>query len=429
MHSNQQSPCADPLEVYRPGQDAHCRRVAAWSLEIAANLHLPETDRKLVGQAALLHHYPREVLYGALDRLLDETHITVAPRRPGDLPPTGVLRVLELLDSQHTQERHFRRLANLVEAGNYFDEQIELASLDGQGFDQVFSEASNGRLDDLFDPEVIQAMLSIRCARREDLLAVIPNLPVYRTVAMEAMALLASPQPDAHSFELLAEKDQVLAGALVSAANSSYFSRGQSVTTVRRALSHLGFEIARQIVSSIALRPVFISPKSRALAGNLWQHSLESAQLCEQIARLTRHVDPQEAFLAGLVHDVGRLVVSLLPAATVDAHERLMRSGCEPLVCESILLGMDHAEIGAEVLTLWKFPPHQIDAIRYHHQPERSGSNMASILYISEFWTASEEDLPSQARMDYSLSHLGISIDTLKSSSLLPRNGLQALLA
>jgi HD-like signal output (HDOD) protein len=86
-----------------------------------------------------------------------------------------------------------------------------------------------------------------------------------------------------------------------------------------------------------------------------------------------------------------------------ESVERLISKGCQPAAAESVRCGFDHAEAGAEVLAHWKFEPELIEAVRYHHQPDRSNSAMCSILYLTEFWTDSEEDLPSNSRLTAAL--------------------------
>ena len=87
---------------------------------------------------------------------------------------------------------------------------------------------------------------------------------------------------------------------------------------------------------------------------------------------LSSRIDPQEAFLLGLVHDIGRLSVTLMPEDVHEACERLIARGCQSILAELIVFGFDHAESGAEVLKVWNFTPEHIEAIRNHHQPERS---------------------------------------------------------
>ena len=124
---------------------------------------------------------------------------------------------------------------------------------------------------------------------------------------------------------------------------------------------------------------------------------------------LSSKVIPREAFLAGLVHDVGRLAISLLPAEAGKAFERLTVKGCEPTIAEWVLFGFDHAEAGAEVLRIWKFPQEMVTAVQYHHNPDRAGSDLAAVLYVAEFSSGADEDLSVQCYSARALKQLGLS--------------------
>jgi uncharacterized domain HDIG len=206
----------------------------------------------------------------------------------------------------------------------------------------------------------------------------------------------------------------VIAGSLLEVANSEAFAPRLRVATVARAVLQIGTETARQLLSALSVRPLFAAARMRPL----WKHSLEAAQVAQRIASLTRHIDPQEAFLLGLMHDIGRLPVTLMPGEVPEACERLTISGCHSILAELIVFGFDHAESGAEVLKLWNFTPEHVEAVRNHHQPERSESPLASLLYLTEFWIASEEDLPSSARMLAATRRLGVSLKDLEAANL-----------
>jgi hypothetical protein len=78
-----------------------------------------------------------------------------------------------------------------------------------------------------------------------------------------------------------------------------------------------------------------------------------------------------------------------------------------------LLLGRDHGEIGAGLIAGWHFPEEFIEAVRFHHQPERSSSKLASLAYLAEFWSGRDEDLPSFGRVDECLARVGLAIETL----------------
>ena len=139
--------------------------------------------------------------------------------------------------------------------------------------------------------------------------------------------------------------------------------------------------------------------------------------MTEQLAKISRKVDPSEAFLAGLLHDVGKLAIALLPSELNSSLDRLMIKGCQPAVAEVVVCGFDHAEAGADILRHWKFTDELIAAIRFHHTPERTSSAMAAILYLTEYWTDAEEDIPSNARLEAAFEKAGVKQSDLSNTT------------
>jgi putative nucleotidyltransferase with HDIG domain len=210
--------------------------------------------------------------------------------------------------------------------------------------------------------------------------------------------------------EAAASLDPVLAGRLIQTANSAYYSPRIPIGTILQAVSYIGTETARRVLLAAAIRGTFSSPQAHLL----WNHCLDVAQSAELVAlHASVKIDPSEAFLAGLTHDVGRLAFTLMPVVFQDRFRRLIEGGCPPVEVEMCLSGRCHGEVGAETLAQWKFPEEIIEATRWHHRPERSSSPLASLLYLAEFVTESQEDLPSYVRINTASRLAGISMTAL----------------
>lgn len=415
------SPAPSPVEPTKDSADpalrAHCRRVAAWAVELASSLRLPADDCAIVEQAALLHHTPVHLLRGAtLSRLLKDLRIEVS----GGFGVTSEgmrLEVRRVLDRFHlgvaaAGGSREQRLAEILELANLYDEHFEFAPYQQASMSAVLEAAVPSGAFDSSDPAMSTVLGRLRKARREDVLRLIPKLPVYPSVAIRACQLLTSERASLNEFEQLAMSDQVLAGNVIKAANTAFFSPRHPITTLRNAVQYMGWDAARELICVLALKPLFASSKLK----QLWTHALESAKTAQTIAQISGHVNPSEAFLCGLVHDVGRLAIALLPANVQAIFERMVERGCPPSLVELTLYGFDHAEASAEILTTWKFAPPLVEGIRFHHQPEMTDSALASVLYLTEFWTCSEEDLPSLARLHGALQRLNLTLAQLQSA-------------
>lgn len=400
------------MDALNAGLRSHCLRVAAWAYELAVELKLTAEEEHLLEQAALLHHSPLEMLEAeTVNRLAED----LWPDRPKQLSaeapgtPAQVRAILEAMRQPGGSQRADRisAIANILEIADLFDEQLEIAQFEGRAVQEVLESASG-------DPVLGSALQVLRKSNRKDLLALIPRLPVYPAVAVKALLTLVKPDVHLSELEQISKTDQVLAGQLLQAANSSFFSPRYPLKTIRDAISYIGIDQARSILSTAALRPLFGAPKLK----KLWVHSVETAQVAERIAELSSKVSPREAFLAGLVHDVGRLAISLLPPAACEAYDRLTAKGCEVTIAELVLFGFDHSEAGAEVLRIWKFPPEIVTAVRNHHNPDRVTSDLAALLYVAEFWSAADEDLPSNAILKQAVKQLGLSLETVGAADL-----------
>jgi putative nucleotidyltransferase with HDIG domain len=235
------------------------------------------------------------------------------------------------------------------------------------------------------------------------------SLPVFPSIAQQALRMLANEDAGFRDIERLVSSDPVLAGEIVRCANSSEYATRTPISSIRHAISFIGAQKARRIVFAASLRPLFSSEQVKAV----WNHSLELATAAEAIARVTRAVDGDEAFLAGLVHDVGRLAVLREKSERAEIYARLLASGCPPAQAEIGLWGLSHAEIGRAALTRWGFPPRVAEAVGAHHQPETSEQPLASVLYLAEDVCCAEEETPSAARLRACHQKLGLKNEPL----------------
>jgi len=222
-------------------------------------------------------------------------------------------------------------------------------------------------------------------------------------------ALRADREYEVRDLEAMALRDPVLTGNLLGVANSALFGRGRGVSTVGRAIATVGVMAARKIMLAAAMRPLFAS----AGLGQIWSHSLSSAPLCSALAHHTGLLTPEEGLVLGLVHDIGAVAVTFLPRGTAITRGNLMDGGCPAAYVERLLLGRDHGEIGADLIADWLFPEDFIEAVRFHHQPERSASKLSALAYVAEFWSGLDEDLPSFGRVEDCLCRLDLTHETL----------------
>jgi len=166
----------------------------------------------------------------------------------------------------------------------------------------------------------------------------------------------------------------------VAVANSAAFGTAARVSNIGQAVARLGTALTRQVVCATALRSVF----EPTVSHTLWNHSLAMAETAAGTATRSGRVETGKAFLAGLVHDVGKLVILQLDGKAREIYERLTRKGCPETVIEQVVFGQSHAAIGALVLTKWHFDESIVAAVEHHHEPQRAQSALCGILYLCE---------------------------------------------
>jgi putative nucleotidyltransferase with HDIG domain len=396
---------------------AHCRRVAALTYELGLELGFTSEQLADAREAAIRHHAsPLGHDEGSVRRLLED--LKVDPSGPETVISP---RVQDLLKALHgplsirvSLEGGVRLAASVIELANLLDESLELAPLEGERMDRVLENVERTAKEHLFEPQLLDALKRLRKTTPAAIEALIPKLPVYPAIAIKAVQLANRAQVSLNEFDHLCRQDQVLAGHILEVANSARFSPRFPICTVSQAVNFIGLDHTRRLALTAAVKPLFANTKLQVL----WKHSVECAELAEYIAGLSQIVDPREAFVAGLLHDIGRLAFSLLPRRVGDACERMISAGCEPLMAELVITGFDHAQTGARILSGWNVPQNLVEAVRHHHHPEDTPSPMASVLYLTEFWAASDEDLPSNRQLSAALNRLRISPELLDTAHL-----------
>ncbi len=191
-------------------------------------------------------------------------------------------------------------------------------------------------------------------------------------VAQRIVQLASDDNATVDDLRRVIQTDPALTAKLLRLVNSSFYAIKNSVRDLRTAISLLGFHEVRNLALSIFVAEQFqkSGDHNAYTRIGLWKHSQAVALMAQRIARVSGRGKPGEIFLAGLLHDIGYILL--------DQH--LRRHFCEVLdeinedtatcVVERRLLSFDHARLGASVAAKWKFPTQIVDAIRYHHSPE-----------------------------------------------------------
>lgn len=177
-------------------------------------------------------------------------------------------------------------------------------------------------------------------------------------------------RPDARNADLarVLALDPLLASQLLKVANSSFYGMSQRVGTLEQTVAVLGFDNGCNLALALV-----IGARARALglsARTVWRHCVRTAAAGRLVARYVRSVDPSEALIHGLLHDVGR--IALISAIRGYDRIALATTGAEGLAQERELCGTDHVEVGVALLRGWGLPSSVWGVVATHHDEPRS---------------------------------------------------------
>jgi putative nucleotidyltransferase with HDIG domain len=167
-------------------------------------------------------------------------------------------------------------------------------------------------------------------------------------------------------------QDAALAARIMKAVNSAFYALPNKITRLDHAISFMGMRAVKEVTVSSSLGSLC---KPRALgnydARDLWDHSLGVAILARELAVHAKTVDPEEAFTAGMLHDVGLLITAQAESAKCSAVFTNAEIAAAPFASlEQTIFGFSHAELGERLGEQWKFPDYVTAAIRWHHEPD-----------------------------------------------------------
>jgi putative nucleotidyltransferase with HDIG domain len=222
-------------------------------------------------------------------------------------------------------------------------------------------------------------------ARRDALFRELGQLrelpPAPRTIA-EIWDVLGRPESTARALADVLQRDAALSAKVLRLANSAYFSLPRPVSDVRGACVVLGFDTIRAMAVGVAALDSFSSRVGRRLdLDAFWRHSLGAATAAQSLARQAGIAEAGTAFCAGILHDVGKLVLATLGA---DRYRAIATAGPADLDAEAAAFGADHAETGAWLGARWHFPADVLEAIRTHHLPPPRLGRWGALVQVAD---------------------------------------------
>lgn len=204
------------------------------------------------------------------------------------------------------------------------------------------------------------------------------GLPTIPALVGKIFAICKNEGSSLEDLRKLIEHDQALAERVIRAVNTTLFSHSGRVQDIRQAILLLGFDRVKSIAAGMNVLNVFPSQPGFSLK-NLWIHGYEVALIASSLSERVTMTDPQECFLAGLLHDIGRVIFFKM-----DPEQFSKIVTTEDMLEKEIgLFGCTHAEAGAWFAETAALPEEIVSTLRYHHHPSQAKEFRDSVSIVS----------------------------------------------
>ena len=243
------------------------------------------------------------------------------------------------------------------------------------------------------DAEVLKSTVARASAMRHllenesliTLISTIESLPSLPSLYTEIIEEVNLPDSSIARVGEIISKDVGMSAKILQLVNSSFFGLPTHVSNPARAVALIGLETVKALVLTVKIFSQFSRsdlPGYSTIA-NLWDHSVATGFLAKDIATSLNlgQTEIDDSFLAGLVHDLGKLILlDKLPTACDEVAKLASSTGCLPVEAEQRVVGTTHAQIGAYLLGIWGFSDSIVDGVAFHHCPGECPNNGLSSL-------------------------------------------------
>jgi putative nucleotidyltransferase with HDIG domain len=247
----------------------------------------------------------------------------------------------------------------------------------------------------------------------------ITELPTIPETLTRILQLLEDPNSGARDLAEVIRNDPPLASKILRLANSPLYQKHREITTIQECVSVLGYRTVRQVALCVAV----VASLGRECADreatldyrDLWRHCVAVGTIAQSFARTVRHEAPETVFTGGLLHDLGKFVLTIChPRRYAETIAERRRSGRALVAVERSELGFDHAQAGRALADHWHFPAELLAMIAGHHDPVAPDRAVALVALAD--CVANTLTPPS--------SDLGFSVELIDASELYSQAGI-----
>ncbi len=229
------------------------------------------------------------------------------------------------------------------------------------------------------DAEILKATVTRVCnlrnlltdERLRRLVSQMPTIPSLPTLYSDLLVELNKPEPSTRKVGEIVKKDMGMTVKILQIVNSAFFGLQRRISDTNEAVEFLGLDTISSLTLGLGVISQFeSSTPSQLILNKLWKHSLAVGVLAQKLAKSENPLVAVDAFTAGLLHDIGEVVLAVnLPEQFDEVQQLVKHENLSRLEAEQQVFETTHAEVGAYLLGLWGLPTQVVEAVAFHHTP------------------------------------------------------------
>ena len=237
----------------------------------------------------------------------------------------------------------------------------------------------------------------------------VKDIQAMPSVIVKVLNVMKKPTVSMKELGDIVMYDQSLTIKILALVNSAYYGFSQQISSISIALSLLGMVKVKNIIVAVAMKPMMSNSGDK----ELWKHSIRVAAGCEYLAKLTKIMVADEAFIAGFIHDVGKIVLHMTNSKLYGKVLEATNAGADILESERKYFDSDHVKTGSLLAKRWQLPILLANIVSYHHTPSLSSIPVPCNLVCAVDKIMQENFNPNLLDKDF-LKTMGIDIEDLE---------------
>lgn len=219
----------------------------------------------------------------------------------------------------------------------------------------------------------------------QELATAVDRMPAFPKSVQRILELAKDPASTPRQLVMVIDRDPVLTVKMLKVVNSAYFRLPRQISSIGHAVVYLGFNATKNL--ALGMAAIGMLPTDNA-AGFNWQdylvHSVATAGIARQLAARLHDAEPMDCFVAGLLHDFGKVVLArFMPEQLEQALQITRQNGASLHLALQHVMGTDHAAVGALLIERWRFSPHMIETIRNQFGPDIRDTPMIACVFAA----------------------------------------------